>query len=377
MNIAFVYLSNYSDWPMGGMLSYVKNIIPYMSNKEGNNLDIWGGYKDKENSNKFRLNDKEYTFKKYTNIHTYHKILPNFVISFFSALMNGRKFKNYDVIYSHTSATTIALKLMNPRICVIHHQHGLSYQNVKGFLRILNIGYKTAQLLSDATIFVASEDEVRKYQENIYFKNKHFWSMGSPICFKQIREKCQAKKQKDYIQFVYTGRLDDWKNIDLMIDAFVLYKKEVNNKDQLVLVGNGPKYDSVLLRIADEQLPYVHAVGRKEFQELSDILVESDIFLFPSKGEGVSLSLLEAFSAGLPAVSFDVIGVTNFVKDMETGIVVEDMNAGAYKDGIKKCARFYKNMGKNCVRLAEQYDADTIAEKIFEIINEEHEVFNA
>lgn len=369
MKVALVYLSNYKDWPMGGMLNYVRNIIPGLYHSKKFDLDIWGGTNGNETQCTFQIDGESYFFKRYTSFYTKRKILPNFVISFFGALFNAQKFKKYDVIYSHTAATTIALKLMNPKKIVIHHQHGLSYKETKGIIRILNIGYSIAQLIADVTLFVASEDEVEQHKKSfIGFQNKDFYSIGSPISFKTIHEASVGKKENDILQFVYCGRIDEWKNIELLVDAFDMFLGE-GHEGQLTLIGDGPQLDYIketIKKLGRER--EIFAVGRKNEKEITQILGKSDIFLFPTKGEGVSLALLEAFSAGLPALSFDVVGVKNFVKNGFTGIVVREFDVSHYKDGIVRLGRDYKLYKNNCIEMARSYDKDHIAQKIEDII---------
>lgn len=369
MKVALIYLSNYKDWPMGGMLNYVRNIIPGLCNLNGVDVDIWGGTNGNEKQCTFQIDETEYSFNRYTSFYTKGKILPNFVISFFGALLNARKFKKYDVIYSHTAATTISLKLMNPRKRVVHHQHGLSYKGTKGIVRILNIGYFLAQLLADATLFVASESEVQQHKNSfIGFKNKNFYSIGSPINFKRIHEASLEKTENEILQFVYCGRIDEWKNIELLVNAFDMFLDE-GYAGQLTLVGDGPQFEYIKEMIRKlKREKEIAAIGRKNEKEIAQILGQSDIFLFPTKGEGVSLALLEAFSAGLPALTFDVIGVNNFVKNNLTGIVVSELDVSHYKEGIIKLGREYKNYKNNCVEVARVYDKDNIVQKISDVI---------
>ena len=167
---------------------------------------------------------------------------------------------------------------------------------------------------------------------------------------------------------MYTGRLDAWKNINLLIDSFKMYHDECAQQDVLTLVGDGPQYEELLTRIKKEEVDYIKLVGRKNFDELSLILAQSDIFLFPSRGEGVSLSLLEAFAAGLPAVAFDVIGVNNFVKEGKTGVLEKEITAENFKNGIVRASKCYDRWVQNCVNVSKDYDAEIIGEKIMKII---------
>lgn len=44
LKVAFIYLSNYDDWPMGGMLNYAKNLIPHLRNYHNWNMDLQLGF---------------------------------------------------------------------------------------------------------------------------------------------------------------------------------------------------------------------------------------------------------------------------------------------------------------------------------------------
>ena len=95
--IAFVYLSNYNDWPMGGMLSYVKNLIPYFKNANWN-IDYWGCSVNRKRNNNFTISNTDYTLHIYTNVKTKNKIVPNFIKSFFMVIRNHKSFGEYDII---------------------------------------------------------------------------------------------------------------------------------------------------------------------------------------------------------------------------------------------------------------------------------------
>lgn len=374
-----IYLSNYTDWPMGGMLSYVRNILPELCKKSNWEIDIWGAVKQGEKQTEFTINDEVYELKTYTTFRTEKKIVPNFIRSFFGVIKNRKQFYNYDVIYSHTSATTIAMKLLFPHKCIIHHQHGLSYKKNKGIVKILNIGYTIAQILADATFFVANEREVIKHKEskNI-FRKKHFYYIGSPIDYTVIHKQNKNVKKNDVARnYIYTGRIDAWKNIDLLVDSFAIYVKKYNNLAKLTIVGDGPQYEDTVKKIYEMKFQdKILLVGRKNHKELVEYLNNSDVFLFPTKGEGVSLSLLEAFAAGLPAVTFDVIGVNDFVINGKTGIIVNKMTSKDYAYGIYQIQSIYKQMIMECDMIASEYDITKITSKIIEIINNEKKYFD-
>lgn len=71
------------------------------------------------------------------------------------------------------------------------------------------------------------------------------------------------------------------------------------------------------------QLPNVHIVeSRVSDDELVDLLLAADVFLIPSVGLH-ALSVLRAMYCGLPVVVSDAPGNDEYVRDGETGVVVE------------------------------------------------------
>jgi glycosyltransferase involved in cell wall biosynthesis len=62
----------------------------------------------------------------------------------------------------------------------------------------------------------------------------------------------------------------------------------------------------------------------------------SDILILPSYTEGLPLVLLEAMSQGLAVIASDVGGISEIVRDGETGLLFEAGNAVALADAITK-----------------------------------------
>lgn len=374
--MALLYMSNYYDWPMGGMLTYIKNLVPYLTEHEELDIDVWGCSVDGNPPPPLIIDQKEIPIHVYTNVKTINKRIPNFIRSFADILQHKKDFEKYDIIYSHTSATTNAIRLLFQNKFLIHHQHGLSYKNARGNIKLLGIGYTIAQCFANVSLFVASPQETSLHQQSSkFFCKRNFYSIGSPIDYQYIRSaKSIPVKKQETITFIYTGRIDNWKNISLLVEAFDQFLKISEKKSHLILVGDGPELEKIKAQIHVLNLEdFVTLTGKRNHRELISLLKSSDIFLFPSKGEGVSLSILEAYSAGLPVVGFEVTGVKDLIIDQKTGILVSKMTAVDFANGMLRILPFYQEFRKYCMEIAESYDAPFIAEKILTIIQYEYE----
>ncbi|MFC7173217.1 glycosyltransferase family 4 protein [Haloplanus litoreus] len=87
----------------------------------------------------------------------------------------------------------------------------------------------------------------------------------------------------------------------------------------LVLIGDGPLADDCR-RYAREHDVDARIPGFRE--DALDLLPDIDVFLLPSRFEGLPLTVLEAMHLGVPIVAYDVGGVAEAVVDGETGFVV-------------------------------------------------------
>jgi glycosyltransferase involved in cell wall biosynthesis len=119
--------------------------------------------------------------------------------------------------------------------------------------------------------------------------------------YRPENKRCQADRKR----ICFVGRLAEEKGIDCLIKAM----KKVNAADpgvELDIVGDGPMREQ--LQSLSDSLhlqELIHFIGNSA---ALSYYRESDIFVLPSLSEGLSLSLLEAMSCGLPVVASNVEG---------------------------------------------------------------------
>ena len=90
---------------------------------------------------------------------------------------------------------------------------------------------------------------------------------------------------------------------------------------------------------------------------MADVYSAADIFALPTLAENLSNALLESSACGIPAVSFDVGGVPDVVRHLDTGYLAPVGDADGLADGIRLLLReqdVRARLGENARRLAER-----------------------
>ena len=141
-------------------------------------------------------------------------------------------------------------------------------------------------------------------------------------------------------RFVSVGTLYGIKNHSMLIEAFSIVKKAVDNV-KLTIVGGGELYDELNEQIKSLGLENdVVLAGNRS--NVSDYLSEADVYCCPSKVEGLPITVLEAMSVGLPIITTPAGGVVDIVKDGENGYIVPHGDA---EEMAKKMILFASDIG--------------------------------
>jgi glycosyltransferase involved in cell wall biosynthesis len=116
---------------------------------------------------------------------------------------------------------------------------------------------------------------------------------------------------------VFVGRLAVEKGLDPLIDAWPFVRAEYPGA-RLILIGEGPQRAELEARAA--------ALGLSQAVELpgaapdvTAALRDSDLFILPSREEGMSIALLEAMALGIPLVASSIPGNHRLIGDHKHG----------------------------------------------------------
>lgn len=126
--------------------------------------------------------------------------------------------------------------------------------------------------------------------------------------------------RKDGFTLVYVGRLAPVKNHTLLLKAFRTALKSMPNL-RLWMVGDGSER-SMLEQMAAELCISTQVTFWGQQMDVAPFFSAADTFIMSSVSEGLPMSLLQAFSLGLPAIVTDVGGMAEVVRVAKAGFTV-------------------------------------------------------
>jgi glycosyltransferase involved in cell wall biosynthesis len=141
---------------------------------------------------------------------------------------------------------------------------------------------------------------------------------------------------KSGFTLIYVGRLVPVKNHVVLLNAFRSALSSMPGL-RLWMVGDGSDR-SALERIASELGIRAEVTFWGQQLDVAPFFSAADAFIMSSKSEGLPISLLQAFSLGLPAIVTDVGGMAEVVRLAHAGIIVPAMNAGEMSAAILRLA---------------------------------------
>ncbi len=137
-------------------------------------------------------------------------------------------------------------------------------------------------------------------------------------------EKKNIKKSDEFV-IGYIGQLIDRKNVSIILKA-VKELIDSGRSVRLKLVGDGPLKEKLIseaqqLNIAD----FVEFQGFRN--DALNILFSMDVFVLPSRMEGIPRCVMEAMAARVPVVGSRIPGTIELIKHGETGYLFDAENS--------------------------------------------------
>lgn len=165
----------------------------------------------------------------------------------------------------------------------------------------------------------------------------------------------------------YCGRIEKVKGLDVLLEAMVLIQKK-DPTIKLLIVGDGSEKDK--LKYKYSKLTNVRWIG--EVVNPQKYYKKARLLVLPSRYEGISNTLLEAMSYGIPVIATNVGGNSEVIEDTVDGLLVSSENPQELASAILKL--FYNETQLKAIqqnqlkKIKEQYSIATISSKYLDII---------
>lgn len=223
------------------------------------------------------------------------------------------------------------------------------------------------QLLHRQLDAVISVSENSKEDYLTLFNPKHILAIPIGIDPIEIEEKLKVKTNlsaKDYLLFV--GSLVPEKDPLGLLDIFK-FLLQTRPDLKLKFLGSGPLEEELRDKIKFEGLEErVEIIPNQS--NIFPILSAAKMLCMPSKIEGLPGVILEAMYCEIPVIAYDVGGISEVVKNNETGWLVEERDSQAFINALSEALSTpSKNLNRiisNAKKLVkENYQIDQIAKK--------------
>ena len=146
--------------------------------------------------------------------------------------------------------------------------------------------------------------------------------------------------ETDFV-FLFAGKLDPIKNLDLLIAAFTKAKL-LNAK--LIIAGNGIM-EKILKQMAQSN-PDIVFLPFQNQQMMPKLYRLGQVFVLPSKSETWGLSINEAMCCRLAILASNTVGCAPELISDDNGMVFKSGNLEDLTDAIKKIANSYESVIK-------------------------------
>lgn len=318
-----------------------------------------------ENNYKYSLKNKiTKRLNKYFGIYKENtKVIYNFLYDdrFIQDIIDKINEKNYDVVIGVEAYYSMLLgiiknKINSKTIAWQHNSFDTYFRNKYKYFWNMDKLFKETISKVDKNIVLTNYDK-EKFDDKFGINS---------ICINNfVPINTEKTTNRDNNMFVTIGRFSYNKGYDLLINSFKLFNDK-NKEWKLTIIGDG-KNPQILKMIKKHNLQnYIKIIQTIDVEKY---LLNSDIYLLPSRYEGMPLSYLEAIKCGLPVICYDIPVMMECTKD--NAIIVKKFDYIKFADKMLELAKSkdkQESLGGRSKLLSDIYSKENILKKWFEIL---------
>ena len=292
------------------------------------------------------------------------------IIFGFSSFKLLKKENDFDVldadhmVYFHLWPAKLACLIKNKPLIITWHEvwgreYWKKYLGKKGIIGALI--EKSASKKANKIISI-SNLTTNNLINKLNVKKENIITIPNGIDIIKINKVKPSKEESDII---YAGRLNEHKNVDVLIRSINILKKS-NPNIKAIIIGDGPEKSSLisLAKYFNLTKNIIFKGFVEKHEDVLSLIKSSKVFVLPSTREGFGISIIEANACGIPVITINHKdnASKDLIKEGKNGYTAE-LNERNIADKIKIGLKSYKSMKKDCEREAKQYDWSKIIEK--------------
>ena len=257
-------------------------------------------------------------------------------------LQAARSLENPDLVHVHVlSRTAIPALWLNyknntPYVITEHWSRYLPLNVSKGAYRGWIRKCFTALAVRNAECVTTVTQNLANAMQALGLKNKYVVTPNVADC--ELFHPEEKTIQKDF-DFIHVSCFDEpAKNIKGIVDAFEQYV-QLGLNGNLTIIGDGPDYNSVYdyadaKRLVGNRILFT---GLMEGEQLASRMRSADALVMFSNYENLPCTIVESLCCGVPVISTDVGGISEFVNP-SNGILIEPRVVSELVSAMKEIA---------------------------------------
>lgn len=381
--IAIICSTDYTAYPMGGMMSFILDLLPYM--EEHYDVSLWGvTSSDQDIQPTIVSGGKSYSVNTFAKVKVAKKIIPNMLRVVFGAFRARRRIleEGYDALYFHgipLSLPFLLVKTNRRKPKVVNHVHGMTNPfamtaNVlaRNFvsIRLYDLYRRYTVRKSDLILLASDQQGHSQFSENHLAsadKIKYVPNFADTTIF-GAQDKRKAKEVNGLsgqLVLVNTGRISLQKDPLLLLRSFQHLVDQLGVDAKLVMIGDGELMGDVVRFSKEHGLDgRIIFTGNISRTEISKWLNAADLYVYTSHANGFPISLAEAAVSALPIVTTDVTGVHDLVVDDVSGFLVKERDPRSMAVSIMEALKKKDDFSNNIHGISKMFAPEVIASKI-------------
>lgn len=353
MNILFVAAQH----KKGGAEKIFSFVITKLSSHEDNN-GLFTFFAEVEKTH--LPNDLEY-LSAYNTIKKMNFFRLLFIITKLRKIIKDRKpqiliaFGVYNIFFAYLSSIFLNVKII-----------GSERRDVRSLPTKWKLSAKILYKRLDAIVYQLNGARLNldKYRANEYIINNPY--------IRGYNYELKNTDIKSYRISSGAARLEYAKGFDILLESFFLVLKTLPNYE-LIIFGDG-NYKQLYGELISRLDLWEKVKFPGYCSKLVENVLDTDLFVLPSRYEGIPNILLEVMAVGMPTVSFDCPpgGPRLLTDNGQRGLLVPVNDVEALAESIislLKNTDYAKALSTEALKVREEFDEDRIGNQWRELVN--------